>query len=387
MFCLLESPRMSSLEIVPVKTSRDRQEFVRVPLTLHEGKKNWIFPLEMDSLERIDPKKNAFFEFGEAAFWIARKDGKTVGRISAQVNQRHLAQYEDNCGHFGYLDAIDDPDVFDALLKTAEEWLIEKGMKRLKGPFQLSINEESGMLIDGFDEPPALLMGHAEPYYKENMDKAGYQKAKDLDAFKVDVTENRNPRIQRLLRSGDSHDVKIRHLNMKKLNDEMSVVFDVFADAWSENWGYVPFSKKELEHMASSMKLILKPELALIAEVDGKPSGILICLPNVNEAIADLKGKLLPFGLLKLLWRLKVKGLNSGRVALAGVCKEHHSSVTGLMCLGKMFSELEANAQALNYDYCELSWILEDNKPTQRLLQLGGYKPYKTYRIFEKELA
>jgi hypothetical protein len=378
---------MSSIVIEKIENAEGRKQFVRVPKSIHDGNGSWIFPLELDALERVDTKKNAFFEFGEAAFWVAKKDGKLVGRISAQVNQRHLDKYNDKCGHFGYLDGIDDPEVFGALTSTAEDWLKTKGMERVKGPYQLSINEESGMLIDGFEDPPALLMGHAEPYYKSHTEGAGYSKAKDLHAFKVDVKEERNPRIQRMLNTDESQEITVRQLDVKRLKEEMSVVFDIFSDAWSENWGYVPFSKSELEHMADSMKLILKPELALIAEVNGKPAGMLICLPNVNEAISDLDGKLFPTGLLKLIWRLKVKGLKSGRVLLAGVCKEHHSSVMGLMCLGKLFSVLEANALKLGYDYCELSWILEDNKPTQRLLQLGGYKPYKTYRIFEKELV
>ena len=377
----------SEVEIVQVQSKADKEQFVRLPMDLHGQKGKWIHPLLFDSLERIDPKKNPFFEFGEAAFWLARKNGEAVGRISAQVNNRYLDRYQDATGQFGYLDAIDDPEVFSALLKTAETWLKAKGLKRVCGPFQLSINEESGMLIDGFDEPPALLMGHAEPYYLHQVEGQGYHKAKDLHAFKVDVQEGRNPRIDRMLRANKDSDVTIRQINLKKIDQEIDIVFQIFEDAWSENWGYVPFSKGELKHMAASMKMILKPELALIAEADGEPCGILICLPNVNEAIADLNGKLLPFGWAKLLWRLKVKGLKSGRVVLAGVRKKHHGTMVGMSAFGGMLSQLNDNAARLGMDYGELSWVLEDNKPVQRLLHMGGYPPYKTYRIFEKKLA
>jgi hypothetical protein len=383
----VEEP-LSELKLTEVRTKQDRKVFVSVPKTLHAGKQNWVFPLDMESLERIDSEKNPFFEYGEAAFWVAWRNGVPVGRISAQINPRHLDRYNDATGHFGYLDGVDDVSVFQALLNTAEEWLHERGMKWARGPFQLSTNEECGMLVDGFEHPPMLMMGHAEPYYSQHIAACGYGKCKDLHAFYVDTSEKRQPQIDRFLKKteNDTH-IRVRSVDLKRYDEEVKLVFDIFADAWSENWGFIPFTDAEMKHISANMKLILKPELALIVEINDIPSGILIGLPNVNEAIGDLNGKLLPFGWLKILWRLKVKGLKSGRVILAGVRKEHHGTVSGFTALAAMLAEMKENANRLGYKFGELSWVLEDNKPVQRLLALGHYKPYKTYRIFEKTIS
>lgn len=378
---------LDHIEIVEVASPADLKAFIRVPINLHEGKENWIFPLEFDAMERLSRKKNPFFQFGEAQYFLAKKKGQIVGRISAQVNNLYLERYNNKTGQFGYLDAVDDPAVFAKLIEAAADWLRKKGMACMQGPFQLSINEESGLLVEGFDTPPAMLMGHAEPYYGGHVESCGLRKCKDLHAFKVATNEGTNARIDRLLKKSNTGEVHIRQMNLKKIDHEIQQVFEIFEDAWSDNWGYVPFSQGELKHMAESMKLILKPELALIAEIEGESAGMLICLPNVNEAIADLRGKLLPLGWLKLLWRLKIKGLNSGRVILAGVRKKYHGTMLATNALGGMLAQLRDNAEELGYDYGELSWVLEDNKPVQRLLAMGGYKPYKTYRIYEKELG
>jgi len=379
---------MNALELTRVKTKEDRENFIRVPQIIHHGKPNWIFPLNMESLERIDPLKNPFFEYGKAEFWIAWRDGVPLGRISAQVNPRHLERHDDRSGHFGYVDAIDDVNVFKALFEVGEEWLLEQGMRSACGPFQLSINEECGMLVDGFDHAPVLMMGHGEPYYAKHTNACGYEKCKDLHAFYIDTNEADEPKIDRLLkRTNEASNIHVRSVDMSRYDEEAAIIFEIFSEAWSQNWGFIPFTDAEMKHMSSNMKMILKPELALIVEIAGEPAGIMIGLPNVNEAIKDLNAKLFPFGWAKLLWRLKVKGLQSGRVVLAGVRKEHHGTIGGMSALAAMLAKIKENANKLGYRYGELSWILEDNKPVQRLLALGGYKPYKTYRIFEKQLT
>jgi len=376
------------IEVRPVRTKAEKRIFLTLSKQLHRNEENWIFPLDFDAVNRIDKEKNPFFEFGEAEFFVAYQEGNPVGRISAQVNQRHLECHDNATGHFGYIDACDSPDVFKALLTAAEQWLVKRGMRKIVGPFDLSINEESGLLVDGFDTPPMIAMTHACPYHGQHLEAAGYEKVKDLQAFLVDISDKRNERLDRMLqKSAGSEKITIRPLNMSRYDEELEAVMDVFCDAWSENWGFIPFTDSETKHLAKAMKPIIQPEIALIAEIDGDVAGIMMAAPNINEAIADFDGKLFPFGWAKFLWRLKVKGLKTGRVMLAGVRKKHHGTMLGMTAFAMLLQRLIENGHQKGYRFGELSWVLEDNKPVQRLLALGGYQPYKTYRLYEKEIS
>ncbi len=363
------------------------REFLQMPAPLYRDDPNWIPPLLFERRMHLDPRKNPFFRQAEVAYWLVRRDGRPVGRISAQVNQAHLDRYHDATGHFGFLEAEDDPEVFGLLLSTAEDWLRQRGMTRILGPFTLSINDESGLLIEGFGRPPYFMMNHAPPYYAASLEAKGYRKAKDLIAYlcAADVELPRSARSL-LAKAEQDRSLRVRNIDMGRFREEIATVVEIFDDAWSENWGFLPFSEEEVGHMAESLKPILSPGAVAIAEVDGEAAAMAVTLPNVNEAIRDLGGRLLPFGWLKLLWRLKVRGTGTVRMPLMGVRRRFHGTPIGGV-LGLMVIEsVRAYHRKRGVTEGELSWILEDNLPTRHLIEAFGGRAYKTYRIYEKAL-
>ena len=361
--------------------------FLKMPADLYRDDPNWVPPLLFERRMHLDPRKNPFFRQAEVAYWLVRRDGRPVGRISAQVNRAHLDRYRDATGHFGFLEAADDPEVFGLLLSTAEDWLRRRGMTRVLGPFTLSINDESGLLVAGFDRPPYLMMNHAPPYYAARLEAQGYAKAKDLIAYLCDA-DFELPRAARSLLAKASQDssLRVRGIDMRRFREEIATVVDIFNDAWSENWGFLPFTEAEVGHMAESIKPIITPGAVAIAEVEGEPAAMAVTLPNVNEAIRDLGGRLLPFGWLKLLWRLKVRGPSGVRMPLMGVRRRFHGTTLG-GALGLMVIEsVREYHRKRGVTEGELSWILEDNMPTRHLIETLGGRAYKTYRIYEKTL-
>ena len=281
---------------------------------------------------------------------------------------------------------VDDAEVAKALLDTACRWLRERGMKRVRGPLSLSINEELGCLVEGFDTPPMILMQHHRPYQAGLIQNAGFEKAKDLYAWRYQVGDL----PERVRKAHDEvealPEVKSRHVDMKNLDADMRIVMEVFNDAWSENWGFVPFTERELSKLAADLKLIAIPELSYITEVDGEPAAVAVALPNINELIADLNGKLLPLGLPKLLWRLKVTGPKTARLSILGIKKKFRAQrkYAGLSIY--LYAKLNAAGKRLGIEWGELSWTLEDNGPVNTAIKLMGGKIYKKYRVFEKTL-
>lgn len=363
------------------------RSFLEMSAPLYRDDPNWIPPLLLERRLHLNPGKNPFFRQAEVAYWLVRRAGRPVGRISAQVNQVHLARHRDGSGHFGFLEAEDDPEVFHLLLATAEDWLRRRGMTRVLGPFTLSINDESGLLVDGFDRPPYLMMNYAPPYYAARLEAQGYGKAKDLIAY-LCAADFELPRAARSLLAKAVQDpsLRVRNIDMGRLREEIATVVEIFNDAWSENWGFLPFSEEEVGYMAETLKPILSPGAVAIAEVAGEPVAMAVTLPNVNEAIRDLGGRLLPFGWLKLLWRLKVRGTRGVRMPLMGVRRRLHGTILG-GALGLMVIEsVRQYHRAQGVTEGELSWILEDNTPTRHLIETLGGRAYKTYRIYEKAL-
>jgi len=380
--------RDQTLTIEPVQGNRGFREFLSVPFPLYENDPNWVPPLTFERLQHLNPKKNPYFAAAEVAYWVARRNGEAVGRISAQINQAHLERHKDATGHFGFLEAQDDPEVFSRLLGTAEDWLRHRGMTRIRGPFSLSINDESGVLVEGFDTPPYLLMNHALPYYASRLEQQGYEKAKDLIAFSCKVTKDLPARAQAFVRKVAARDdIVVRKFDMGEFAEEITTVVEIFNDAWSSNWGFVPLSNAEVAYMASNLRPLLSAEYGAIAELQGRPVAMSVTLPNIHEAIADLGGRILPFGWAKLLWRLKVRGLISGRMPLMGVRKEFHGSPMGAALAFAVVDMVRGNHWRMGTREAELSWILEDNLPVRRIVESFGGKPYKTYRIYGKDLA
>lgn len=373
------------LIVEPVDGFRERSRFLRVPWTVYAGDPNWTPPLLLERRLHLS-RRNPFFAHARARFWIARRGGAAVGRISAQVDDLHLSTHRDDTGFFGMLEAIDDPQVFAALFGAAEAWLREQGMKRSLGPFNLSINDEIGTLIDGFDTPPMFMMGHAHPYYDERIRQCGYVKAKDTVAYLRNPADETPPVMRASVRRAERDGIRVRPGRLSHLREDLAIVRDIYNDAWSENWNAIPFTEAEFDDLGSSLRLFVPPEFVQIAEVGGKPAAMLVAFPNLNESIRDLDGRLFPFGWAKLLWRLKRRLPHSARVPLMGVRKEYQRSAVGMSLVFALLDAIRGPLIARDVDRLELSWTLEDNRGMRHIKERIGARVYKTYRIYERSL-
>jgi len=376
---------VSTIDIVPVEGSALLDRFIRLPERLHRDDRHYVAPLRLERRDALTPK-NPFFGHAEIQFWIARKDGRDAGRISAQIDRNALAVRPDATGQFGMIAAEDDPALFQALLTTAGDWLRARGMKRIQGPFNLTINEEVGLLVDGFDTPPMLLMGHDKPYAGPHIEGQGYAKEMDVYAYLYDIRVDLPAGARRLVDRPLPPGLTVRRVDFKRYNDEVRVITEIFNDAWRDNWGFVPLTEAETDHLAKSLKPLLDARLVSIAEWQGQPVGFLVCLPNLNEAIRDLGGRLLPFGWAKLLWRLKVAGVKTARVPLMGIRRSASKSVIGSLLPFLLIDSVRKGAARMGFTHVELSWVLEENMPMRRINESLGGVAYKTYRIYAKPL-
>lgn len=379
--------RSGEVEIVAVRGRAALERFIRLPERLYGADPNYVRPLRSERRAALTPRGNPFFSHADADFWIAHRNGVAVGRISAQ--QDHLAKVdaEKPVGNFGMLAAVDDPAVFAALLGTAEEWLTLRGLKQAQGPFSLSINEETGLLVDGFDTPPMLMMPHDPPYMDARLKALGYGKARDVYAYLCDTSAALPPAAAAIVARGLPSNVSLRPMRLRDLTDDIAVLVDIFNDGWEGHWGFVPITRSEVEHMARAMRPLLHERLVWFAEVHGEPAAFGLCLPNLNAAIRDLSGRLLPFGWAKLLWRLKVSGVTTARVPLMGVRRRFADSLLGRLLPLHVVEALRREALARGITAVEMSWILEDNLPMRHLAEAIGGRAYKTYRVYEKTLA
>jgi hypothetical protein len=329
--------------------------------------------------------KNPYFEHAKFCSWVTYHNGNPVGRISAQIDRLHIDRYQDATGFFGMLEAEDDLQIFKTLLETAQDWLRKQGIRRISGPYNLSINQELGLLVDGFDTPPSMMMGHARPYYAERLQENGYRKEKDLLAYIISTNSELTKAVRTIAAKVKTR-VLIRDLRKPQFIEELKIIRDIFNDAWSQNWGFVPFTNKEFEHLGKDLKMLADEKLVKIAEVDGEPAAFMVLLPNINEVIRDLNGRLLPFGWLKMLWRLKVKYPKSARIPLMGVRCRYHGSMMGAALAFGMIADARQPALKRGIKEVELSWILEDNMRMRSIIESLGGRVYKTYRIYSKQL-
>lgn len=381
------TPQTAEVAIVAVASAAELARFVRVPMRLNAGDPNYVAPLILERSEALTPKTNPFFAHAEVQLFLAVRAGRDVGRISAQID--HLAPSDGGprAGHFGLIAAEDDPAVFAALFAAAEAWLISRGCARAQGPFNLSINEEVGLLVDGFDTPPMVMMGHDPRYAAARVEALGYRQIKDVYAYECQLSDDLPPPARKLVDRGPPAGVRLRMLDMKRYDEEVATLTEILNDAWSGNWGFTPTTEAETAQLAKSLKMVVDRRLAWYAEIDGEIAGFIVILPNVNEAIRDLKGKLLPFGWAKLLWRLKVQGLKTARVPLMGVRRKFGRTRRGQLLPFLLIDAARAEARKLGYQTVELSWILDDNKPMRSICEAAGTRIYKTYRLYEKSLA
>jgi hypothetical protein len=376
-----------NVEIREHRMGLDLEDFIRVQYDIFRNDPAYIPPLEMELRDRLTPGKNPLFEHAEGTLFTAWRGGKLVGRCSAQIDREHLRVHQDETGFFGFLDTIDDADVAHRLLASAESWLKARGMKRVRGPFSLTINEESGVLIDGFEHPPVLMMPHSTRYQAGLIESYGYEKAQDLYAWKYVVAEPPPRAAKAHADMMALPEVRFRSVDKSRMRQEVDTLVEIFNDAWSENWGFVPATEAEVAKMAQDFKLLLDPDLAFFAEVEGREVGMVVCIPNLNEAARDLNGKLFPFGWAKLLYRLKVKGTSSARLVLLGLRKDMRAKKRYGALSTAMYAELAYRGMKKpQYKWAELSWTLEDNRPINLGIKAMRAQIYKTYRVYEKAL-
>ncbi len=374
----------SRVTVRPVTNRREMGTFIDVPWRIYADDPMWVPPLRLERRLHFS-KFNPFFKHGEWQAWVAYRDNHAAGRISAQIDQLHRQRYGSDTGHFGLLECMDDSEVCAALIRAAEGWLSARQTRRVSGPFNLSINQECGILVEGFDTPPMVMMPHSRAWYGRLLEEQGYQPLKDLLAYWVEV-DFKVPRLMSALIGKFSRQVRLRPLRRGKFNEEMEVLRDIFNDAWSENWGFVPFTKAEFDELGTSLRLLVPDYGIQIAEVDGVPAAFMVALPNLNEIFAKLDGSLFPFGWIKLI-RLKSRGgVRTGRVPLMGVRKEFHNTPLGMALAFMVIDAPRELGRAMGIQAVELSWILEDNKSMRAILDTLGCRQYKRYRIYGKTL-
>ena len=373
-----------TIRISPVSGNRELGGFITAPGTFYRDDANWVAPLRFEQRQRLT-EKNPFFEHARWQAWTARRDEQIVGRISAQVDDLYEKQHGERVGYFGMLEGIDDPDLFARLLDTAEKWVLDQGITTIRGPFNLSINEECGLLVEGFETPPSIMMGHARPWYARHVEAAGYHKGVDMLAYEVQP-DFEAPRVMTRLLDRETRHVRVRNLQRKQLKQELEILRDIFNDAWQDNWGFVPFTAAEFADIGELLTLLVDDSMVQIAEINDRPVAMIVAMPNINEAIRDLDGRLLPFGWLKLLWRLKVHYPQSARVALMGVRREFQNSRLGAALAFRVIDAVRWGLVSKGIRNVEMSWILEDNAGMRNIIETISGRLTKRYRVYEKSL-
>ena len=387
----------TTFTIRPVLTKADRKAFVELPFRLYKDDPAWVPPLKDEAYGLITPGKNPFFEHAEAQLWLAERGGKVVGRVSAELDHLWQGMPADkgggkHTGNWGYLDA-DDEEIGQALIATAEAWLRQKGITRSIGPISMSIWEEPGLLIKGHDHAPTVMMGHDDPRYEAWVERAGYAKVKDLHCWDLDITKPFPKLIERIIASGEKNPrIRIRRVDKKKFAEEAAIILSILNDAWSDNWGFVPFTESEIRFAGKKMKPIIFNDLVRVAEYDGEPVAFMMTWPDLNEMQADLDGSLFPFGFAKLLWRLNggfsgVPKVRTMRVPLMGVVKRLQASRLASQLAFMMIEYIRKDSvEKYHATRSEIGWILEDNQGMNSIAETIQSKINKTYRIYEKAL-
>ena len=383
---------MNAIAIRPVRTSADRKAFVDLPFRLYADDPNWAPPLKAEVHGLIDPRKNPWFGHADAGFLLAERDGAVVGRISAQVDRLVLAMPEaqgggPGVGQWGMFEA-EDAETASALIAAAEEWLRGRGMIRALGPISLSIWDEPGLLVQGHDHPPTVMMGHHRPEYEAWIEAAGYSGEKDLFTYDLDVVRDMPPLVQRIVASGERNSrIRIREVDKSRFDEEAALILAILNDAWSDNWGFVPLTDAEIAYAGKKLKPIVFEDLIRIAEVEGEPVAFMMTLPNINELTADLNGSLLPFGWAKLLWRLRHPKVRTMRVPLMGVVKRLQATRLASQ-LAFMMIEYIRRSAIVKYgcNRGEIGWILDDNQGMRSIAETIDSKVNKVYRIYAKAL-
>lgn len=376
-----------TLQIVPVSDKAELRRFIGLPPRIYKDMPGFVAPLRMERRSILDPDKGPFFRSGRAQYWLALRDGRTVGRISAQISAVLPKGVAPGTGQFGAIDALDDAGAIAALLQTAEDWLSAQGCKAAFGPCLLNMNEEPGLMVAGQDEPPMIMTPWHPAYLEAHLQRAGYRKVKELHNWRLDKAQERLGEIQEKTRkNADRMRITIRGLDLKNLGRDMAIMCDLYNDAWRDNWGYLPLSRDDLAGIEKEMKPFVRSETGIIVEMGGQPVAVLLLLPNMFELTGDLGADPSPLGWLRLGMRSLKPRFRSGRVILMGVSTALRQSVGGAAIAMSLIDELVRRFGDQAWDYVEAGWVLEDNSALIRILEGSGFRRSKTYRLFEKPL-
>lgn len=378
-----------TISIAPVRTKSDRRHFVDLPWALFADDPMWRPPLKSEVHALIGgADTNPWFLHGKAAFFLARRDGKVVGRISAQVCQL-VQERRPGLGQWGFFDCVDDAEVAGALIAAAEDWLCAQGMTRAQGPISLSIWDEPGLLVSGFDTAPRVMMGHHLPWSERHVLAAGYVGVKDLHAWTLRVDNGFPETVNRIVALGERNaKIRIREVDLRHFDREARIILDILNQAWGQNWGFVPLTDAEVAFVGKKLKPIVYPHLVRIAEYEGEPVAFMITLPDINELTLDLNGRLLPFGWAKLLWRLRQPRTKWFRVPLMGVLPKLQGTRTASLIAFMMIEYIRRSAVDLHRaQFAEIGWILDDNGPMISIADAIESRVEKTYRIYERNMS
>jgi GNAT superfamily N-acetyltransferase len=370
-----------AVTLAEVSGAEDRRTFLRFPWRVYAGDPNWVPPLLRDVDRLTDPTVHPFHRHAEVAHFLARRDGQPVGRIAACVNRLHNQTHGDRTGFFGFFETVDDAEVARTLLDGAGAWLAARGMDRMRGPASYSTNEECGLLVEGFDRPPVVMMAYNPPYYRTLIEGMGFEKSQDLLAYDIRA-ENLSLRgMERVAESAKiKQNIQVRPGNLKRFDREVQVVREVYNQAWSRNWGFVPMTEEELAFAAADMKAIIDPRLLLFAEQNGQPIGFALSIPDINLALKHLDGRLFPFGWAKFLWHKRK--IHSLRVITLGVIPEFVNRGAAQI----LFYETIRRGIDAGYPHAEISWVLESNPlMSHAATRLGGVL-YTRYRVYDRTL-
>jgi len=374
---------MSEIKIKKIKKKSDIKRFVRLPFSLYRDDPCWVPPLISDQVKFFQPTKNPYFDHSEVQLFLAERDDQLVGRITAHTNKQHNVFHEDRVGFFGFFEAIDDPEVARLLFDRASDWLRERRCDTIRGPMNLSVNDECGLLVKGFSTPPFIMMPHNHTYYEKLILDQGFNKSKDLYAYHM-VSDKMSERLQRFADLiARKEEIRIRSLSSKRreLKSDLETIFTLYRSAWERNWGFVPMTNKEFDHLVASLLPVVDPDLVFIAFYREKPVGFSVGLPDYNIILRKMNGRILPFGLFKMLYyKNKIRRL---RVLVMELLKEYQrKGIDGLFYYHTM-----KNGQEKGYNEGEFSWVLEDNIEMNNVAQKLGAEVHKVYRIFDKRLV
>ncbi len=369
----------SGIEVIEVKSKKDLDDFIKLPYPLYSKDPLYVPPL-IKEVQKQFSDKNPFFLHATARYFLAKKDEKFAGRIISIINQGHIEFHNEKAGFFGFFESLNDYTIASALLDKVSEILKKEGMDIIRGPMNFSTNEECGFLIEGFNKPPMLMTPYNPAYYNDLMKRYGMAKSKDLYAYIYDIPEELPGKILRVAEIAEKRGIRVRPVDKKKFDSEMRIFRDVYNSAWEKNWGFIPITEEETIHLAHRLKSIVVPELTLIAEKDNVPVGFMGMLPDFNFVLKQMKGKLNPLTVAKAIYySKKIRDL---RLLLLGIKAEYRNKGVDALLFREGFKGLEKGG----YKRVEFSWILEDNIPVQRLVEMIGGRLYKKYRIYEKRL-